>query len=141
MKSGDDVLVSDFTFPATGHAVIHSGANPIFVDVSKKDWIGFSQKRRFWIKKNSKDFKINNKNIRIINFNKTNSLDEELFFSILNIMKQNTEKWQGNFILVYVPSWSRYFTKFNEDNLLFAQKEIIIDGNKCQGTKPFDKRF
>ena len=63
----------------------------------------------------------------IINFNKTNSLDEELFFSILNIMKQNTEKWQGNFILVYVPSWSRYFTKFNEDNLLFAQKEIIID--------------
>ena len=29
----------------------------------KSDWVGFCQKRRFWIKKNSKDFNINNKNI------------------------------------------------------------------------------
>ena len=29
---GDDVLVSDFTFPATGHSVMYTGANPIFVD-------------------------------------------------------------------------------------------------------------
>lgn len=30
---GDDVLVADYTFPATGHAVMHCKANPIFVDV------------------------------------------------------------------------------------------------------------
>lgn len=29
---GDDVLVSDFTFPATGHSVLYSQANPIFLD-------------------------------------------------------------------------------------------------------------
>ena len=30
---GDDVLVSDFTFPATGHSVMYCGAKPRFVDV------------------------------------------------------------------------------------------------------------
>ena len=32
IKKGDDVLVSDFTFPATGHSVLYVGAKPIFVD-------------------------------------------------------------------------------------------------------------
>jgi len=31
----DEVLVSDFTFPATGHAVMYCGATPRFVDVDK----------------------------------------------------------------------------------------------------------
>ena len=31
--AGDDVLVADYTFPATGHAVLHCGARPVFVDV------------------------------------------------------------------------------------------------------------
>ncbi len=35
---GDDVLVSDYTFPATGHAVLYTGANPIFVDVDYKSY-------------------------------------------------------------------------------------------------------
>jgi dTDP-4-amino-4,6-dideoxygalactose transaminase len=30
---GDDVLVADYTFPATGHAVLYCGARPVFVDV------------------------------------------------------------------------------------------------------------
>lgn len=30
--SGDEVLVSDFTFPATGNVVVHCGAVPVFVD-------------------------------------------------------------------------------------------------------------
>ncbi len=30
---GDEVLVSDFTYPATGHAVRYCGADPVFVDV------------------------------------------------------------------------------------------------------------
>jgi len=30
---GDDVLVADYSFPATGHAVLYCGARPVFVDV------------------------------------------------------------------------------------------------------------
>ena len=30
---GDDVLVADYTYPATGHAVVFTGARPVFVDV------------------------------------------------------------------------------------------------------------
>lgn len=30
---GDEVLVADYSFPATGHAVLYTGATPVFVDV------------------------------------------------------------------------------------------------------------
>lgn len=30
---GDDVLVADYTYPATGHAVLFTGGRPVFVDV------------------------------------------------------------------------------------------------------------
>lgn len=30
---GDEVLVADYTFPATGHSVLYCGAKPIFVDI------------------------------------------------------------------------------------------------------------
>lgn len=33
VKSGDEVIVSDFTYPATGHSVLYCGAIPRFVDV------------------------------------------------------------------------------------------------------------
>lgn len=33
IDSGDEVIVSDFTFPATGHAVMYCGGIPRFVDV------------------------------------------------------------------------------------------------------------
>jgi perosamine synthetase len=32
IKEGDEVIVSDFTFPATAHAVLYCGAKPVFVD-------------------------------------------------------------------------------------------------------------
>ena len=32
-KKGDEILVADYTFPATGHAVMYCGAKPIFIDV------------------------------------------------------------------------------------------------------------
>jgi dTDP-4-amino-4,6-dideoxygalactose transaminase len=38
IKSGDDVLVADYTFPATGHAVMHCQARPIFVDVDPRTY-------------------------------------------------------------------------------------------------------
>lgn len=30
---GDEVLVADYTYPATGHAVLYAGGTPVFVDV------------------------------------------------------------------------------------------------------------
>ncbi len=33
---GDEVLVSDYSFPATGHAVLYTGAKPVFVDVEPR---------------------------------------------------------------------------------------------------------
>ena len=38
VKEGDEVLVADFTFPATGHAVLYCRAKPIFVDVDPKTY-------------------------------------------------------------------------------------------------------
>ena len=35
--TGDEVLVADYTFPATGHAVLYCGAKPIFVDIDPGD--------------------------------------------------------------------------------------------------------
>jgi perosamine synthetase len=35
---GDEVLVADYTFPATGHAVVWTGATPVFVDVRPDIW-------------------------------------------------------------------------------------------------------
>lgn len=38
IKKGDDVLVADYTYPATGHAVVYCGARPRFVDVDGRTY-------------------------------------------------------------------------------------------------------
>lgn len=38
LKSDDLVVVPDWTFAATANAVIHSGATPVFCDISDSDW-------------------------------------------------------------------------------------------------------
>ena len=35
---GDEVVVADYTFPATGHAVLWTGATPVFADVRPDLW-------------------------------------------------------------------------------------------------------
>ncbi|GAA0223657.1 DegT/DnrJ/EryC1/StrS family aminotransferase [Saccharothrix mutabilis subsp. mutabilis] len=35
---GDEVIVGDYTFPATGHAVMYTGAKPVFADVRPDIW-------------------------------------------------------------------------------------------------------
>jgi dTDP-4-amino-4,6-dideoxygalactose transaminase len=38
VKEGDDVLVADYTFPATGHSVLYCGAKPVFVDIDLRSY-------------------------------------------------------------------------------------------------------
>lgn len=35
---GDEVIVADYTFPATGHGVMYTGATPVFADVRPDIW-------------------------------------------------------------------------------------------------------
>ena len=37
-----------------------------------------------------------------------------------------TDKFGGELLFVYVPSWSRYFTKYNKDKILFNKKDEIL---------------
>jgi len=38
LGAGDEVVVADYTFPATGHAVMMTGATPVFADVRPDLW-------------------------------------------------------------------------------------------------------
>ncbi|NYT95539.1 DegT/DnrJ/EryC1/StrS aminotransferase family protein [Salinispora sp. H7-4] len=38
VKPGDEVIVGDYTFPATGHSVMWTGARPVFTDVRPDTW-------------------------------------------------------------------------------------------------------
>ncbi|NJC68336.1 DegT/DnrJ/EryC1/StrS family aminotransferase [Planosporangium thailandense] len=38
VKPGDELIVGDYTFPATGHAVMYAGATPVFADVRPDIW-------------------------------------------------------------------------------------------------------
>ncbi len=35
---GDEVIVADYTYPATGHAVLFTGARPVFADILPDTW-------------------------------------------------------------------------------------------------------
>lgn len=35
---GDEVIVADYTFPATGHSVMYAGATPVFADIRPDIW-------------------------------------------------------------------------------------------------------
>ena len=38
IKKGDEVLVADYTYPATGHSVLYCGAKPVFVDIDSRTY-------------------------------------------------------------------------------------------------------
>lgn len=38
IKEGDEVLVADYTFPATGHSVLYCRAKPVFVDINPRTY-------------------------------------------------------------------------------------------------------
>lgn len=74
-----------------------------------------------------------------------NTFDLPLFYEIVEKMKLETNNWNGNYYFVYVPSWSRYFTKFtNIDSSINLKDEIleILNSKKIKTidlTEYFDK--
>jgi dTDP-4-amino-4,6-dideoxygalactose transaminase len=38
ISKGDEVIVADFTFPATGHSVMFCGAKPVFIDINPRTY-------------------------------------------------------------------------------------------------------
>ena len=38
LSPGDEVVVADYTFPATGHSVVYGGGKPVFADVLPDTW-------------------------------------------------------------------------------------------------------
>ncbi|GIG60307.1 pyridoxal phosphate-dependent aminotransferase [Longispora fulva] len=38
VEPGDELIVGDYTFPATGHAVMYPGARPVFADIRPDIW-------------------------------------------------------------------------------------------------------
>lgn len=59
-----------------------------------------------------------------------NNFDLPLFYEIVEKMKVESNNWNGNYYFVYVPSWSRYFTKFtNKDSSINLKDEILRNLN------------
>ena len=59
-----------------------------------------------------------------------NNFDLPLFYEIVEKMKVESNNWNGNYYFVYVPSWSRYFTKFtNKDSSINLKEEILRNLN------------
>ena len=58
---------------------------------------------------------------------KKKNIEIDLFYEILNLMNDEVKKNKSELIFVYLPTWSRYFTKFNEEKILLRQKESIIN--------------
>ena len=44
--AGDEVIVGDYTFPATGHSVVWTGAKPVFADVRPDIWTSTRRRSR-----------------------------------------------------------------------------------------------
>lgn len=54
----------------------------------------------------------------------------DLLYKIVEKMKNETKKWNGNYIFVYVPTWSRYFTKYTKYDAKINLKDEIIQNLK-----------
>ena len=67
-----------------------------------------------------------------------NTYDLDLFYNIIKKMKLESEKWNGNFNFVYVPSWSRYFTKYTNKDAGFKLKEKILKDLDTKKIKTID---
>ena len=71
---------------------------------------------------------LSNKNINDLN----------LFYEVVNSIKNEAELNGSKFIFIYLPSWSRYFEKFNDDLSIFNKKKEIIANIRSKGIYTID---
>ena len=60
-------------------------------------------------------------------FNSRYSVDKELFTNVLSKMQSEVNTWNGEFIFIYLPTWSRYYQSYTPVNIFHKKKiEKII---------------
>ncbi len=64
--------------------------------------------------------------------------DLNLFYQTIEIMNLETKKWKGNYIFVYIPTWSRYFTTHTKEASKQKLKSEILKKIKSKGIKTID---
>ena len=74
---------------------------------------------------------------KIFNKQKT-EYELDLLYKIVEKMKNETKKWNGNYIFVYVPTWSRYFTKYTKYDAKIDLKDEIIQNLKKKNINILD---
>ena len=62
----------------------------------------------------------------------------KLFNQTIIEMKKETQKWDGNFTFVYIPSWDRFFNSSSNLNTIINLREEIINNLKKQGINVID---
>ena len=75
--------------------------------------------------------------LKILNKQKTD-YELDLLYKIVEKMKNETKKWNGNYIFVYVPTWSRYFTKYTKYDAKIDLKDEIIQNLKKKNINILD---
>ncbi len=72
-------------------------------------------------------------------FNKErDEYDLDLFFSVIEKMNIESKKLNSNYIFVYVPTWSRYFTKNTRKEASIKLKDKILSNLKSKKIKAID---
>ncbi|MDB3888762.1 hypothetical protein N9341_04405 [Candidatus Pelagibacter sp.] len=67
-----------------------------------------------------------------------NTINTSLYFEVLNSINEEAKKNNSELIFIYLPSWSRYFIKYNKDELIFNKKKEIINFVKKNQIKLID---
>ena len=58
--------------------------------------------------------------------NEENKIDIDLFYEVIKAINHEVSRNGSNLIFVYLPTWSRYYTKFNKEKFLYDKKEPIL---------------
>tara|TARA_Y100001958_G_C21055732_1_gene420301 strand:- start:219 stop:869 length:651 start_codon:yes stop_codon:yes gene_type:complete len=64
--------------------------------------------------------------------------DLELLYKIVERMDRDVKKWNGNYYFVYVPTWSRYFTKYTKYDAKIDLKDEIIKNLNLKNINTLD---
>ena len=70
--------------------------------------------------------------------NHNKKYDLNLFYKTVEKMDLESKKWNGTYIFVYVPSWSRYFTTHTKESSTQKLKNEILKNVQLIGIKTID---